>query len=973
MLKLVNITKDYPSGESVVHALKGVSLEFRKSEFVAVLGHSGCGKTTLLNIIGGLDRYTQGDLIINGRSTKNYKDRDWDTYRNHSIGFVFQSYNLIPHQSVLQNVELALTIGGVSMAQRRKRAEEALIKVGLGDQMKKRPNQLSGGQMQRVAIARALVNDPEILLADEPTGALDTETSIQVMELLKEVSRDRLVVMVTHNPELAEQYATRIVHLKDGLVTDDSAPFGGEEEAAPEAKQGKAGMSFLTSLALSANNLRTKKGRTILTAFAGSIGIIGIALILSLSNGVNRYIADIQKETMTSYPISITSTTYDLSGLMGQAREARESFRSGSGRQEETFDGVRASYRNLEASEVITTSIKQNNLSEFKKYLDNPSSEIRQYLGENGVVYTYDISFSVYTKDRDGAVLDTNSSASQLVDGSNRRTMNYFSLMSRSSAATGADNFSQLMAGSDGAPVSRVVTDSYDVLKGRWPEKYDEAVIVLSRNNTMSAETLYQLGYMTADQYKAAAQAITDGGEAEPLTLSYEELMDHYFSLVPACDLYTKGEDGLFTRSGDSDMELESLAEKGLQLKIVGVIRPGEGADNANISTNVAYTAALTDWVIAHTDQSEIVRAQEADPGVNVLSGMAFEAATKEEKLEDAKKYISGMGISEKASLYTMIMYSRSSRTQGAGTPSEGGTQPGTEAPAEPEEPAETQPGTGASSSAGGNGGTQPGAGEGTGTQPGSEASSTGGQTQQPGASMSGEAGMAAMLDRWLEGSPDEEILLSVYDTYLGGATLDENLRDFGKVSYEKPSSISIYIDTFEDKNSVSECIERYNENVEEDKRITYTDYVALLTSSITNIVDVISYVLIAFVAVSLVVSSIMIGIITHISVLERTKEIGILRALGASKRNISQVFNAETFIIGFISGLIGVTVSMLLTIPINAIIKQLADTDMVKAALPWDNALVLILISMVITIIGGLIPARSAARKDPVVALRTE
>ncbi len=931
MLQVKNIHKQYKTGELVQDALHDVSLNLRDNEFVAVLGPSGSGKTTLLNIIGGLDRYDSGDLIINGISTKQYKDRDWDAYRNHTIGFVFQSYNLIPHQTILANVELALTISGVSRAERRKRAQAALEEVGLGEQSHKRPNQLSGGQMQRVAIARALVNDPDVLLADEPTGALDSETSVQVMELLKAVAKDRLVVMVTHNPELAEQYATRIVKLRDGKITDDSDPYVVDDAAlqAPEHRtMGRASMNFLTSLSLSFNNLRTKKGRTLLTAFAGSIGIIGIALILSLSTGVNQYITDIQKETMTSYPLMITAETFDMASLM----ELQGAMGAVQGGAEETADqnatGVHADHRQLEMQESLESSVTENDLTAFKNYLDDPDSEIAQYLGENGVVYTYNVQFDVFARDADGNIVNTSMDVDEAAESAeesdfsammNQNMQNAMTMMTGSDG--GAENFEEMMVGVD-STISPVVTDSYDLLYGAWPEAYNEVVLVLDEQNSIPTDTLYQLGLLTGDEYEEIRTQIEDGEEPEAFEWDYADACDRTFWLVPACDRYAENEDGTFTYIEEENGGAGQLIEDALELKVVGVIRPKADAANAPLRAPLAYTSKLTDYVIEHTNDSAVIRAQEETPEINVLNGVGFEAADDEKKAEDAAAYISKLGVSEKASLYTMILYYNAQEADGAET----------------EQQAQS-----------------------------AQASQAGAATQMD------ESQMAAALDAWLENTPDQEILVSLYDEYIGGTSYEDNMQAFGKVSYDAPDSISIYTDSFENKEAVADCIENYNATVDEDSRITYTDYVALLTSSITSIVDVISYVLIAFVAVSLIVSCIMIGIITHISVLERTKEIGILRALGASKRNISQVFNAETFIIGFCAGLIGVGISVLLTFPINSIIAHLVGTDSVRAVLPAGAAVILIVISMLITIVGGLLPAKRAATKDPVTALRTE
>lgn len=924
MLQLKNIVKTYVTGDMKQDALKGVSISFRENEFVSILGQSGSGKTTMLNIIGGLDRYTSGDLVINGVSTKEYKDADWDYYRNNSIGFVFQSYNLIPHQSVLANVEMALTLAGVSKKERRQRAISVLKKVGLGDHIHKKPNQMSGGQMQRVAIARALVNNPDILLADEPTGALDSETSLQIMELLKEIAKDKLVIMVTHNPELAEKYSTRIVKLLDGKIVNDTNPYSEEEKDLQKSKHKKISMSFFTALSLSFNNLRTKKGRTLLTSFAGSIGIIGIALILALSTGMNAYIADVQKDTMASYPITISDETIDVSSMMGMRGEVIGEMRGENKTENENRTGVYADYKEIETSEKISSNIVENNLTEFKKYLDNPDSEIRQYLGENGIIYTYDVNFGVYSHDADGKLIDSDSEIGDTASpmaGNNGQAVILDKLKSSAvlgGSSSGAANFSELIAGADGKIISQVITDSYDVLYGAWPEEYNEIILVLNENNGISAGTLYQLGLITEKQYEAAVEKIENGEDADEISFSYEDICGHTFYLVPACDRYIQNENGTFTYIDDITLNEEDLLANAVELKITGVIRPKEDAQNASISTAVAYTSKLTDYVITHTDESAVMKAQEADSDVNVLTGMKFESPDDAAKANDAKKYLSSLGISEKASFYKLMMYYASNNSEASNT---GAVQNGMAA----------------------------------------------------GNMAMDETTMAAALDRWLAGKPDQEVLLRIYDEYIAGSTYEENMKAFGKVSYDAPASISIYTDSFENKDAIAACIERYNETATEDTRITYTDYVAMLTSSITTIINGISYVLVAFVAISLLVSCIMIGIITHISVMERTKEIGILRALGASKRNISQVFNAETFIIGCCAGLLGIGVSLLALIPINSIIEKLSGLTDLEAQLPLASSIVLIAISILITIIGGLLPAKKAAKKDPVIALRTE
>ncbi|WP_370831723.1 ATP-binding cassette domain-containing protein [Clostridium sp.] len=927
MLQIQKIYKKYVTGDLEQTALDGVSLNLRDNEFVAILGPSGSGKTTLLNVIGGLDRYDSGDLIINGISTKKYKDRDWDSYRNHTIGFVFQSYNLIPHQTVLSNVELALTISGISKSERRKRATEALEKVGLGKQLHKKPNQMSGGQMQRVAIARALVNDPEILLADEPTGALDSETSIQVMDLLKEVAKDRLVVMVTHNPELAEQYANRIVRVKDGHIIDDSNPYEVDiQNLAPPKHEnmGKASMSLLTSLSLSFNNLKTKKGRTLLTSFAGSIGIIGIALILSLSNGVNTYIDNIQKETMTSYPISIESETIDLSSIMssggptaGQVTDA-----------DHDLDAVYSNGSSLEMASTMTSSFTENNLTAFKKYLDNPDSKINKYVGENGIIYSYDTKFDVYTKDPDGSLVNTDGST--LTNNNNNSTnamlgMSNMPAMSNMSDLPGmtssSNNFSELLPGKDGESVSEAVKESYDLLYGNWPNAYDEIILTLDTNNEISSNTLYQLGILPSSEYKELMDKIENGEEIklESKSWNYEDICNKEFYMIPESDTYISNGNGTFKSIKEDTTEMEKLINNAIKLKITGVVRPKEDAKGALISTSLGYTRALTNYIIQYTDDSEVVKVQKENPTINILNGMEFSPSSDDEKISDAKKYLENLGVSDKANLFKTIMYSMQTSGDGMSNTDNSSIQAGI-----------------------------------------------------PDISTMSETQLAAMLDEYLK-SPDNDTLLKIYDSYISTGTYDDNMTTFGVVSLDAPSSISIYTDSFENKESISDCIEDYNSTASEENKISYTDYIGILLSSVTTIINVISYVLIAFVAVSLIVSSIMIGIITFISVMERTKEIGILRAIGASKHNISQVFNAETFIIGLCSGLLGVGISLLLLIPINAVIHSVLDSNTVNASLPIPAAIILIILSMILTIIGGFVPSKKAAKKDPVTALRSE
>ena len=920
MLQLKNIIKSYTVGELTQVALKGISLNFRENEFVSILGQSGSGKTTMLNIIGGLDRYDSGDLVINGVSTKKYRDADWDAYRNTSIGFVFQSYNLIPHQNVLSNVEMALTLSGVSRKERRKRAVEVLNKVGLQDHIHKKPNQLSGGQMQRVAIARALINNPDILLADEPTGALDTETSIQIMNLLKQISEEKLVIMVTHNPELAEVYSTRIVNLKDGQITSDTNPFDVPEGSVEEKltkNQKRVSMSFWTSLGLSFANLRTKIGRTILTSFAGSIGIIGIALILALSTGMNQYITRVQKETMTSYPITISSQTIDATSIM-QLRGQMLGLSS----QKETKeydDKVHTDYQSLKQSDAVTNNLIQNNLAEFKKYLDDPTSEIHQYVGENGIIYSYNISFGVYAKNPNQQLINTNIELDGGNGNSNRPRM--FNFVNMGVNNESAKNFSEMVAGTNGQPISSVVTDSYDMVAGYWPTGYNEVVMVLNENNSIPVQSMYQLGFITKEQYTSAKNQLANKQDGEDFTLSYEDMLQKTFYLVPSSENYVKNENGSYSQIKNPEYDTDGLMNKSIPLKVTGIIRPKEDAKNATINTVVAYTNLLTNYVIDRANESAIVQAQKNTPEINVLNGVHFNATTDEEKIQDTKEYLLNLSEDEKANMYQLILYY------------DGKNQ----------------------------------------NQEINEDTNSFDMNALSKLSMNPQSGISGMLENYLNDSPNTTTLLAIYNDYIGGKSLEKNLASFGAVSYESPSSISIYTDSFENKDAIGKAIEKYNNTVGEDSKISYTDYVALMTSSLTTIINGISYVLIAFVAVSLFVSSIMIGIITYISVMERTKEIGILRALGASKKNISQLFNAETFIIGIFSGIIGIGITLLLLIPINNVIQTVSKIEDLSAVLPLESAGILILISIIITVIGGLIPSRSAAKKDPVEALRTE
>ena len=982
MLRLNQIVKDYTAGDSTVHALRGITLDFRKQEFVAVLGPSGCGKTTLLNIIGGLDQYTSGDLLIKGRSTRQFRDRDWDSYRNHSIGFVFQSYNLIPHQTVLQNVELALTLSGVSRSERRARARRALERVGLGDQLRKKPNQMSGGQMQRVAIARALVNDPEILLADEPTGALDSETSVQIMELLKEISHEKLIIMVTHNPELAERYATRTIRLLDGEVVSDSAPYEAREaEPTQTEKTKKTSMSFFTALGLSLNNLMTKKARTILTAFAGSIGIIGIALILSLSNGIQNYIDDVQEDTLSSYPITIEAETTDMTSmvtaLMGAHDEAKE----------ETHEDGRV-YASTVMYELMNsfnqTETQTNDLAAFRAYLDDPDSEIHQYL--SAIQYSYDLTLPIYTKDADGNIVKADvmelmqNMMSSLYGG------DYSAYFSRfGSYYSGMDVWEELLPGENGESVSPLVRSQYDVLYGHWPESYDEVVLVVSQNDEISDLVMYAMGLKTEAEMDQAMEDAMNEVEVstEAMSWSYEELCGRTFKLILPYENYRKDANGGYTNLSLTDAGMDYLFgsdEVGTTLKIAGIVRPNPDAAASMLSGSIGYTSALSEYVMQKTADSEIVKAQLAEPETDVLLDLPFRTddtaePTEEEKDAAVTALLEEASAQDKASMYLDMMQQPAADYLDAMT-------------------AQTMQGM---------------------TRETIEEQMAGAYAEQMGVSADEVKGYIAQMDdetlmdyveqmvresitqQYAEGVSQQlgamtaeqlagamdmtertqeqtDYLYSVYaPAQYSESSYHDVLDTLGYVEPGKPSKVSLYAATFSDKDAISDCISRYNDTVSEDEQITYTDYVALLMSSITTIINAISYVLIAFVAISLVVSSIMIGIITYISVLERTKEIGILRAIGASKRDISRVFNAETLIEGLIAGLIGIGLTLVLIIPINAIVQHLTGIPTLGAALPAAAGAVLVAISMLLTFVAGLIPSRIAARKDPVVALRSE
>ena len=989
MLKLSNITKTYITGDLRQQALDGISVSFRKSEFVSVLGQSGSGKTTLLNIIGGLDQYTSGDLIINGKSTREYNDADWDTYRNHSVGFVFQSYNLIPHQSVLANVELALTLSGVSKAERRRRAVEALRAVGLEDHIYKKPNQMSGGQMQRVSIARALINNPDILLADEPTGALDSETSIQVMELLKEIAKDRLVIMVTHNPDLAQRYSTRIVKLLDGKIIDDSDPYEDDsvaqvlskkEQKKRKSEKKKRSMSFLTALSLSFNNLMTKKGRTFLTSFAGSIGIIGIALILSVSAGFQAYIDHVQEETLSSYPITIQAESVDMSSMLLGFMNARQDALEEEREPDRVYSAT-VMYDML--SSMMNAQTKTNNLTAFKKFLDEGGSGIMDIAD---VHYSYDFKFDVYTRDSDGNVVksDVMAMMQQAMTGMFGGDYSaYFDNMGQMYERM--DVWNELLPEADGSGVAQSTKDQYELLYGKWPENYDEIVIFVDRRNEISDLMLYALGFISSDAMNETMKAMMNGEpvEAETLSWSYEELCDTSFKFILPSEYYqwdpvqNKYVDLSATETGMD--YLYDSADVGVPLKVVGIVRPTE--DNGGVSGQIGYTSALTLYAMEETGKQEIVQKQLDDDTVDVFTGLPFRTADYQEpedaeKIADFKAYFDALSDTERGELFVKMSaipteeyLSAAVEQQMAGLDRQSLVQMMMNSYAQQMGVTDT-----------------------------SQIENYFNEMSDEELFAMAEQGIRRMVSEayaqqvtaQLAQVPAEQLpymidqaqftdgqYVTFYDEFMpptvSDANYDQNMEKLGYARVESPSTVALYAVTFEDKDKIADLIEAYNDTVDEDDVIEYTDYVALLMSSVTTIINAVSYVLIAFVAISLVVSSIMIGIITYISVLERTKEIGILRAIGASKRDIGRVFNAETLTVGFGAGVIGILASLLIIIPINLVLHALTGIDELSAQLPVVGAVTLVIISMLLTFIAGLVPSHIAAKKNPVEALRTE
>ncbi len=1000
MLELKNIVKEYPPGGQPVEALKGVSLQFRESEFVSILGPSGCGKTTLLNIIGGLDQYTSGDLVINGRSTKDYKDRDWDAYRNHSVGFVFQSYNLIPHQTVLQNVELALTLSGVSKAERRRRAKEALERVGLGSQLKKRPSEMSGGQMQRVAIARAIVNDPDIVLADEPTGALDTETSVQVMEILKEISKDRLIVMVTHNPELAQRYSTRIVRMLDGQVTGDTAPLTPEEaqkeraasvkkdEAARKAK--RPSMSLWTSFGLSLKNLFTKKGRTALTSFAGSIGIIGIALIYAVSQGTTAYIDAVQEDTLSSYPLTLQSQEMDLGSLMEEFIDAAQST------DEHQLDGVYQKPMIYDMVNALSSSETiENDLASFKTYLEQRLNDPEDplYNAVSGVQYTYDPQLLVYTENVDGDILLSDSQ--ELMED---LLQEYFSIdmaaMSDLRSSYGMDSLAssmgggsmvlwqEMLPGDDGALISPMLEDQYDLVYGSWPNDYNEVVLVLDENNELDDMALYALGLKPQEEMDAIMQAAVDQTEVklEDQSWSYEEICSREYKTVLNADCYAYDEaSGLYVDLRDTDAGLRYLYDNGITLQVSGIIRPNENASAHMLSGSIGYTSALTEHLAQASQDSAAIQAQMDSPNRDIFTGLPFQESTgnltDEEKESAFRSYVSGLEEQDKAETYLAIQSLPTQEQIDQAVGQSTGSMSREEMESTLQEALTSQASLDESQVEDYIAAMSDEELSDLFTQMAEEQfkAQYAAQVQQQLAAME-PAQMAAALDAAIDTYTTQQCA-QYYDEVLtfSDSTYEENLVQLGYIDLDDPASISLYAASFEDKDVIEQAIADYNETKDDLEQIQYTDYIGLMLSSITTIINAITYVLIAFVAVSLVVSSIMIGVITLISVQERTKEIGILRAIGASKRNVSSMFNAETVIIGFTSGALGVLITWVLCIPINAILHHLTGIQTLSAFLPLPTALVLVLISTALTLFSGIIPSRSAAKKDPVVALRTE
>lgn len=1005
MLELKDIKKTYLSGENSVEALKGIDLSFREDDFVAILGPSGCGKTTLLNIIGGLDQYSSGDLVINGRSTKDYKDRDWDTYRNHSIGFVFQSYNLIPHQTVYQNVELALTVSGIKKSERKKRVITALEQVGLGNQLEKLPNQISGGQMQRVAIARALVNDPDIILADEPTGALDTETSVQVMEVLKEISKTRLVIMVTHNAELAKSYATRIIRMLDGKIIDDSFPLSTREYEDEKRSQSlkekksdkKPNMSFITAFMLSLKNLISKKGRTMLVSFAGSIGIMGIALITAVSQGTTLFIDSVQEDALSSYPLTIEKNTVDISSLMKSFMNIDST--EVNHKQDKVYKKA-AIYNMLNAMSNVESS--ENDLTSFKRFLSDSISgknDLTDFSDAiTGVQYSYDLGLIAYTKNVDGSIipsdtevllrdimseyLGTDTSAMQSMLGESENAGASFMESIQSTMGASRDLWQEMMTEKDGREISSVLKNQYDLLYGDWPSNFDEVVLVVDKNNELDDMTLYALGLEPKESVEKIMKAAMDGTDIEKndQSWSYEDISNTEFRVILNSEAFVYDEStGLYNDLRDSDAGLQYLYDNALPLKISGIIKPNDTTESSILKGSIAYTKDLTDYIIKKSEESKALIKQLENKDKDIISGLPFKTnvgdLSEREKEEAFINHLNTLNQSEKAMTYIKIMsipsneeldsMSKDTMKDLSREDLENMMKQALSENMNMDENTVTKYLNGLSDEE---------------LNERFEESikekikiDYATKVQEEMSTMS-EAQLASALDNAKDSYTREENAY-YYDEIMefSDSTYDNNLALMGYLDIDSPSAINIYASSFENKDVIEDAIKDYNKGLPELSQIKYTDFIGIMMDSVTTIINAITYVLLAFVAISLIVSSIMIGVITLISVQERTKEIGILRAIGASKKDVSSMFNAETAIIGFFSGLIGVFVTYLLCIPINMVLHNVTGIENLNAFLPVNIAVILVLISMVLSLIAGLIPARSAAKKDPVVALRSE
>ena len=905
MLTLKDITKIYKTGDFEQKALDKVNISFRENEFVSILGRSGGGKTTLLNIIGGLDKYTSGDLLIDGKSTKNFKDSDWDYYRNVSVGFIFQSYNLISHQTILSNVELALTLSGVKKEDRKKRAIEALEKVGLKDHIYKKPAELSGGQMQRVAIARALVNNPEIVLADEPTGALDTNTSKQIMELLKEIAKDRLVIMVTHNPELAEKYSTRIVKIRDGQILDDSDPYDVNENV-ENFKTKKLSLRLSQALNLSFNNLLTKKARTILTAFAGSIGIIGIALVISISNGANDFIEESQKNALKSYPIQIQKESLNLENLMTPPNKDDKT---------NTTNKVMTNNMILERRSELQTSYSENNLTPFKKYIEDNKDKLENEIGGNFITYSYDTNFDIFTKDPNGQLINT--------DGSDFEEQEDNFMQNLLKPQGSNKNFSEIISDENGN-VSKMITDDYELIEGTWPKEATDLVLFTDYNNEVITSKLYEIGLLPSKDYKEILNKLDNNEKVDlkDLDIDPKNIIGHEYKILTPSDYYQKDGDNFIDISNDEAKKNE-LIKNAITGKIVGIARQKTNDENQIVDSPLGYSKSLTDLLIKHVGDSDIAQAQLQNKDKNILNNLPFKANNDEEKINLAKSYLEDIPENEKLKVNTYLMRNK------------------------PELMEELQ----------------------------EESRKI--QAQNPMAlanedTSSNQASDNALIDYAIKKN-DKTLFLDIYGEFLSDLSYKKNLEKFGLVSKDAPSNISIYVENFENRDKIKDIINQYNDGKAENEKIAYTDYIGLISSSITHIISAISYLLIAFVGVSLVVSSIMIGIITYISVLERVKEIGILRSIGASKKDIRKVFLSETFIIGLLSGIIGIGATALVNIPISKLIQKMSGIDNIYSTLPPKAGLILVLISVGLTLIAGIIPSSIAAKKDPVKALAQE